>query len=131
MRPTAGRASGGTVIIVQGENFGPVSGEPGERPVDVLLNNVLAINTTVIISNYTLSAITPEADDTIVDTYVQLTVTIDNSALMVNVSNAFRYLPAPVFTRIFPTAGRMIGDTLVTIYGRNLVLLLNLVRAQL
>ena len=119
VRPTAGRASGGTVIIVQGENFGPVSGEPGERPVDVLLNNVLAINTTVIISNYTLSAITPEADDTVVDTYTQLTVTIDNSALMVNVSNAFRYLPVPFFTRIFPTAGRMIGDTLVTIYGRN------------
>ena len=119
VRPTAGRASGGTVIIVEGGNFGPVPGEPGARQVDILLNNVLSINTTVILSNYTLSAITPAADDSIVDQYIQLTVTVDSSALMVNISEAFRYLPPPIFTRIFPITGRMVGDTLVTIYGRN------------
>ncbi|XP_065887295.1 uncharacterized protein [Dysidea avara] len=119
VRPTAGRASGGTVIIVEGGNFGPVPGEPGARQVDVLLNNVLSINTTVILSNYTLSAITPVADDTIIDQYIQLTVTIDSSALMVNISEAFRYLLPPIFTRIFPITGRMVGDTFVTIYGRN------------
>ena len=119
VRPTAGRASGGTIITVQGGNFGPVPDELGARQVDVLLNNVLAINTTVIVSNYTLTALTPVPDMEVIDTYVQLTVTVDKSALMVNVSNAFRYLPEPIFTRIFPIAGRMIGDTLVTIYGKN------------
>ena len=119
VRPTAGRASGGTIIIVEGGNFGPVPGEPGARQVDVLLNNIISIDTTVILSNYTLSAITPEADVGIIDQYIQLTVTVDSSALMVNISEAFRYLPPPIFTRIFPTTGRMVGDTLVTIYGRN------------
>ena len=117
VRPTAGRASGGTIITIAGNNFGPPKGEKGERQVDVLLDFIPSLNTTVIEANVTLQAVTPEADS--VGIPVTLTITVDNSALMINISEAFTYLASPVINRIYPTAGTFNGGTLLTIYGEN------------
>ena len=119
VRPTAGRASGGTLLTVNGTNFGPKAGEVGERQVDILLDFVLGINTTVIEANVSVETISPPADSLIVGVPITLTITVDNSALMINISEAFTYLAPPVITRIFPTAGTQFGGTLVTIYGEN------------
>ena len=118
--PTAGRSIGGTVLTVSGGNFGSLAGEVGARQVDVLIDFVLAINTTVVESNTTLSAITPPARSLgAIGIPLTLTITVDNSALMLNISEAFTYIPPPEITSLFPRAGTQFGGTLLTIYGNN------------
>jgi hypothetical protein len=119
VRPRSGRESGGTLLTIIGDNFGPVEGERGSRQVDVLIDFVLSPNTTVISSNTTLEAIAPEAKEEIIGVPVTLTITVDNSSLMINISDEYTYLAPPVITRIYPTIGTIFGGTLVTIYGEN------------
>ena len=118
--PAAGRSIGGTVLTISGGNFGSLAGEAGARQVDVLVDFELAINTTVIESNTTLSTISPPPrNPAAIGVPLTLTITVDNSALMLNISEAFTYLPPPNITRLFPTAGTRFGGTLLTIYGNN------------
>ena len=119
LRPRAARASGGTVLTIVGNNFGPVEGEKGSRQVDVLINFKLSPNTTVIVSNTTLEAITPPADISIIGVPVTLTITVDNSSLMINITKEFTYLAPPVIRRLYPIVGTIYGDTLLTVYGEN------------
>ena len=118
VRPRAARASGGTVLTVVGDNFGPLPGEKGSRQVEVLLDFV-ALDTEVVETNTTLEAITKEADQSIIGVPIVLTITVDNSALMINISDEFIFLAPPVINRIYPTVGTFAGGTLVTIYGEN------------
>ena len=117
IRPTAGRASGGTLLTVNGTNFGPRAGEVGHRQVDILIDFKLGSNTTVVDANVSVQTISPPAN--IVGVPVTVTITVDNSALMLNTSQAFTYLAPPVITRIYPTAGTQSGGTLLTVYGVN------------
>jgi hypothetical protein len=118
IRPTAGRASGGTLVTVQGGNFGPVSSDPMSRQVDVFLDFNSASDVEVTVANVTLTASTPPADNTAIDSTVTLTLVIDDSALMLNISDVYRYLPPPVFTSLFPTTASQFGGTLLTIFGQ-------------
>ena len=118
IRPTAGRASGGTFVTVQGGNFGPTSDDPLARRVDLLLDFNSAMDVEVTVSNVTLTALTPPADNMSFDSNVTLTLIIDDSALMLNVTDAYRYLPPPVFSSVFPTTASQFGGTLVTISGQ-------------
>ena len=119
VRPTAGRAIGGTKLTVVGDNFGPLLGYPGYREVSVHLAGKLAYNTTVIQNNSVLTTYTPRAAVSTVGTPVTIRLTIDQSALQVNVTGVFTYLAPPVFYRIYPTVGTRYGRTNVTIYGEN------------
>ena len=119
VRPTAGRASGGTLITVEGMNFGPLPHHPGARRVDILLDFVLTVNATVVEADTVIEAITPTPNVLSVGSPVTLTVTVDNSALMLNISEAYLYLEAPVINRVYPTAATELGDTLVRVYGQN------------
>ena len=117
IRPTAGRAAGGTSVTVQGGNFGPLSGEPLARRVDVLFDFVQSRNVTVTVTNVTLTALTPAGVDMTSDTFVTLTLVVDDSALMLNVTRAYRYLPPPTIASIYPTTASEEGGTLVAITG--------------
>ena len=119
VRPTAGRAIGGTKLTVVGDNFGPLLGYPGYRDVSVHLAGKLAHNTTVIQNNTVLTTYTPRAAVSTVGIPVTIRLTIDQSALQVNTTSAFTYLAPPVFYRIYPTVGTRYGRTNVTIYGEN------------
>ena len=119
VRPTAGRASGGTKLTIVGDNFGPLAGLPGERDLQVHLADRLSLNTTVSRNNTEAVTYTPAAAAYAVGTPITLRLTIDQSALQVNTSGAFTYLSPPVFTRIFPIIGTRYGETLVTLYGEN------------
>ena len=119
VRPTAGRAIGGTRLTIVGDNFGPLAGYPGERELEVHLAGRLALNTIISQNNTEAMAYTPAAAAYTVGTPVTLRLTIDQSALLVNVPAAFTYLSPPVFTRIFPIVGTRYGKTLVTVYGEN------------
>lgn len=119
LRPRAARASGGTVLTIIGNNFGPVEGEKGSRQVDVLINFQLSPNTTVIVSNTTLEAVAPPAAVSVIGVPVTLTITVDNSSLMINITREFTYLAPPVINRLYPTVGTLYGDTLLTVYGEN------------
>ena len=117
IRPTAGRAAGGTFVTVQGGNFGPLAGEPLARRVDVLFDFVNSSNVTVTVGNVTLTALTPPSLDMNSDTLATLTLVVDESALMLNVTLAYRYLPPPTLSSIYPTAASEEGGSLVTITG--------------
>ena len=119
VRPTAGRAIGGTKLTVVGDNFGPILGYPGYREVSVHLADRLAHNTTVTQNNTVLTTYTPKAAVYTVGIPVAIRLTIDQSALQVNVTGAFTYLAPPVFYRMYPTVGTRYGRTNVTIYGEN------------
>ena len=119
LTPIAGRESGGTILTIIGGNFGALPTDEGEREVDILIDFVPTINATVVVANTTVIAITPPANPAIVGQPVTLTVTIDNSALMLNISQAFTYLPPPVVRDVFPTTGTQFGGTFVTIFGEN------------
>ena len=120
IRPTAGRAAGGTVVTVQGGNFGPLMGEPLTRRIDVLFDFVQSRNVTVTVTNVTLTALTPPGPgfNMTTDTLVTLTLVVDDSALMLNVTGAYRYLPPPTLESIYPTTANEEGGTLVTITGK-------------
>ncbi len=118
--PTAGRASGGTIILVEGANFGSYGGRPGSRDVDILIDFSLAINTTVILDNTTVAAFTPPANSpSIIGFPVTLSITIDNSALMISISDTFTYLDPPQIESIFPNTAAMQGGTTINITGNN------------
>ncbi len=94
--PSARRASGGTIILIEGANFGSYGDRPGSRDIDILVDFSPAINTTVILDNTTVASLTPPARTTPTSgSPVVLTITIDNSALMINASDAFTYLDPP------------------------------------
>ena len=117
IRPTAGRAAGGTLVRVQGGNFGPLSGEPRARRVDLLFDFDQSRNVTVIVNNVMLTALTPPGFNMTSDTFVTLTLIVDDSALMLNITRAYRYLPPPTLVSIYPTTASEEGGTLVTITG--------------
>ncbi|KAI6655112.1 hypothetical protein LOD99_2401 [Oopsacas minuta] len=117
VRPIAGRAIGGTKLTIIGDNFGSLSGYPGQRDVDVHLAGKLAFNTTVVQNNTVLTTYTPTAD--IIGIPITLRLTIDESALQINISSAFTYLAPPIFTSIYPIIGTRYGRTNITIYGEN------------
>ena len=120
VRPIAGRAAGGTLLTINGGYFGDFEGYEEARQVDVLINFVPVINTTVIEYNTTLSAITPAINDpSIVGLPVTLTITIDNSALMLNISEAFTYLDTPEISSVFPSTASKFGGTLISLLGLN------------
>ena len=119
VRPTAGRAIGGTKLTIVGDNFGSIAGYPGARDLEVHLAGRLALNTTVSQNDTEAMTYTPAAAGNTVGTPITLRLTIDQSALQVNVTGAFTYLSPPVFFAIFPTVGTRYGRTLVTLYGEN------------
>ena len=118
VRPRAARASGGTVLTIEGNNFGPLEGEKGSRQVQVFLDFV-SQDTEVIIPNTTLEVVTGLANESIIGVPIVLTITVDDSALMINITDEFIFLAPPTINRIYPTVGTFMGDTLVTIYGEN------------
>ncbi len=118
--PTAGRASGGTIILIEGANFGSYGVRPGARNIDILINFLPAINSTVILDNTTVAALTPPANpSSIAGSPVVLTITIDNSVLMINISDAFTYLEPPQIISIFPNTATLLGGTTINITGNN------------
>ncbi|KAL5488649.1 hypothetical protein EMCRGX_G017625 [Ephydatia muelleri] len=119
VKPTAGRASGGTLVVVRGSNFGALWGQPGARPVDLRLDFVTALNTTVISPDTVLVAVTPSPNISKLGTPVTLTIVIDHSAVMLNVTRAYTYLLPPIIHRVFPTAATAYGGTTITLYGQN------------
>ena len=120
VHPIAGRAAGGTLLTITGGYFGDLEGYEGTRQVDVLIDFVPAINTTVIEYNTTLSAITPVISNaSSIGRPVTLTITIDNSALMLNISEAFTYLDPPEITSVFPSTATLFGGTLISLFGDN------------
>ncbi|WP_411023440.1 IPT/TIG domain-containing protein, partial [Salmonella sp. s51228] len=58
VRPTVGRASGGTQLYIVGDNFGPIAGYHGARQVNVHFAEIRAFNTTVIVNNTALTTVT-------------------------------------------------------------------------
>ena len=120
VRPIAGRAAGGTLLTITGGYFGDLEGYEEARQVDVFIDFVPAINTTVIEYNTTLSAITPAIrNPSNVGRPVTLTITIDNSALMLNISEAFTYLDPPEISFVFPSTATLFGGTLISLFGLN------------
>ena len=120
VRPIAGRAAGGTELTITGGYFGDLEGYEEARQVDVLIDFVLAINTTVVEYNTTLSAITPAiSNPSNTGLPVTLTITIDNSALMLNISEAFTYLDPPEISSVFPSTATQFGGTLLFLTGLN------------
>ena len=120
IRPIAGREAGGTQVVVEGGNFGNFFNEPGEREVDVLIDFVEISDVAIIEFNVTLDGFTPPAaPGTPRGEPLTVTITVDNSTLMVNISEAFTYLAPPTIARVFPIIGSEIGNTLLTIYGSN------------
>ena len=120
VRPIAGRAAGGTLLTITGGYFGDLEGYEEARQVDVFIDFVPAINTTVIEYNTTLSAITPVISNlSNVGRPVTLTITIDNSALMLNISEAFTYLDPPEISSIFPSTATQFAGTLISLFGIN------------
>ena len=120
VRPVAGRAAGGTLLTITGGYFGDIEGYEEARQVDVFIDFVPAINTTVIEYNTTLSAITPAiSNPSNVGLPVTLTITIDNSALMLNISEAFTYLDPPEISSVFPSTATQFGGTLISLFGLN------------
>ncbi len=118
--PTAGRASGGTIILIEGANFGSYGDRHGSRDIDILVDFSPAINTTVILDNTTVATLTPPARTTpTIGSPVMLTITIDNSALMINASDAFTYLDPPEIQTVFPNTAALIGGTNINITGSN------------
>ena len=120
VRPIAGRAAGGTLLTITGGYFGDIEGYEEARQVDVFIDFVPAINTTVIEYNTTLSAITPAIlNPSNVGNPVTLTITIDNSALMLNISEAFTYLDPPEISTVFPSTATVFGGSLISLFGLN------------
>lgn len=120
VRPIAGRAVGGTVLTITGGYFGDLEGYDEARQVDVLIDFVLAINTTVVEYNTTISTITPAiGNPSNVGLPVTLTITIDNSALMLNISEAFTYLEPPEIASVFPSTATQFGGSLLSLTGLN------------
>lgn len=120
LQPTAGRQSGGTFITITGDNFGPLSNETGARRIDVYIDGVLAINTTVTVANTVIQALAPPPQSPeLVGVPLNLTVTIDNSTLSLTIPSAYTYLPRPSIANIFPAAATLQGGTLLIIRGDN------------
>ena len=120
VQPTAGRASGGTLITIIGANFGSLSNEMGARRVDVYIDGILAMNTTVTVASTTIQALTPAlSSPELAGMPLNLTVTIDNSTLSLTIPSAYTYLPPPLIRTVFPAAATLQGGTLVIISGDN------------
>ena len=120
VRPIAGRAAGGTMLTITGGYFGDLEGYDEARQVDVFVDFVPAINTTVVEFNTTISTFTPAiGNPSNIGLPLTLTITIDNSALMLNISEAFTYLDPPVISSIFPSTATQFGGTLLSLTGLN------------
>ena len=112
IHPIAGRDWGGTTVV------GNFINEPGEREVEVLIDSVAVLDVVVLEFNVSVEGFTPPAGpNTPRGDPLNLTITIDNSTLMVNVSEVFTYLSPPNITWVFPAIGSQLGSTLLTIYG--------------
>ena len=120
VRPIAGRAAGGTMLTIVGGYFGDLEGYEEARQVDVLIDFVLAINTTVVEFNTTITTITPViGNPSNVGLPVTLTITIDDSALMLNIPEAFTYLDPPEISSVFPSTATQFGGSELSLSGRN------------
>ena len=118
IRPIAGRERGGTTVVITGGNFGNFINEPGEREVEVLIDSVAVLDVVVLEFNVSVEGFTPPSGpNTPRGDPLNLTITIDSSTLMVNISEVFTYLSPPNITRVFPAIGSQLGSTLLTIYG--------------
>ena len=120
IRPNAGRESGGTLITIVGDNFGPLPNETGARRVDVYIDDVPATNVIVVVANTIIQALTPPLSSTsLAGVPLNLTISIDNSTLTLSIPSAYTYIAPPAITTVFPAAATLYGGTLVIITGDN------------
>ena len=118
LRPTAGRATGGTLLTITGANFGALSNETTARMIDVYIGGILAMNAAVTMENTTIQVLSPvPSSPEMIGVPLDLTVTVDNSTLSLTIPGAFTYLPPPNITTVFPAVGTLLGNTLVTLSG--------------
>ena len=120
LQPSAGSASGGTLLTITGTNFGSLSNETDARMIDVYIGGVLAINVTVTVTDTTVQALSPAlSSPELLGVPLNLTVTIDSSTLSLTIPSAFTYLSPPTLISVFPAAITVQGGTLIIIMGDN------------